>query len=193
VSHCVWANFLSLRLGRRWPPRLVKRAQPARSTLHTALSGFASRLQHQHRSCPFPALHRRTGREPRALLGVVVSSCKASLQTLELRTTTPGEPASPPTGWLLQWPLAAEPPFCSFPSAPGCHRSILRCPSPRQAPARMTLVHLSWSFSWLTIAFGSDTAIAWLEHALICTNFQYRASALLLPIPNRESLYISMG
>lgn len=39
---------------------------------HSALLGFATRLQYQHRSCPLLAPHTRTGREPRALLGVVV-------------------------------------------------------------------------------------------------------------------------
>lgn len=50
---------------------------------HSALLGFANRLQHQHRSCPLLAPHTRTAGEPRALLGTVVSPCGASQQTGE--------------------------------------------------------------------------------------------------------------
>lgn len=51
-ASCLIVGKCSFSLGQRWPGRPAKRAQPARSTLHTALLGFANRFQHQHQSCP---------------------------------------------------------------------------------------------------------------------------------------------
>lgn len=83
---------------------------------HSALIGFANRLQYQHRSCPLLAPHTRTGREPHELLGVVVSfnqNFPANLQALNYNSLQATFKCC-----ILQSDSAAEPPF-SFGIAPG--------------------------------------------------------------------------
>lgn len=145
VSHCS-QNVLSLWLKQRWPGRSVKLAQPASSTLHTLHSwGSLTGSNISTGAVPSLAPHTRTGRESRALLGVVVLFQRAFLS----------KPASPElqlpaskhlTGYLLQSDLATEPPFSSLGIAPGCYCSQPPSPLPSEVQPKVTPARISGEF-----------------------------------------------